>query len=159
MTEYEALYPFIAKYEEAASDLQIHNLTASGAYCRLTDALHGFGSLDDACYRFEMEVALEADAHDHWKLAAANLRQEVADQLISKSETPRRCVQCGAVEVASNRWLHANGCNECHADGAERAELSAAVALHIDNVLYEETIQARDRADDDAASTSAFYGS
>lgn len=123
----DPLYEALVKYEDAANDVGALTICASGAYAKLTDAIRGYGNLEDARYRFAMEAALLSDAHDQWKKAVAALGAQVADGVAWQawfSQPRRRCPQCGNVEVWANRWTHAAGCNECWADGAERAPLA-----------------------------------
>lgn len=133
ITGTDPLYDAIVAYEDAANQVGALTIIASGAYRGLADAIGGHGNLEDARYRFAMEAALLSDAHDQWKQAVARLGIQVADGVAWQAwfaQPRKRCAQCGDAETYDNRWVGEKTCNECIADGQERAEHAEAGADH-----------------------------
>lgn len=160
-TGFTPLDEAVVVYEQAANELGALSVTCSGAYTKLTDALKGFGNLEDARYRFSMEAALFSSAHNNWKKAVYDLDQRVADGVEWKAwfDAPRLwCKNCGAWEVYTRRFVNGT-CLDCIADAHPDAEGALMLSVeHPDNVAFDCEIAARERADEDAAAKRAFYG-
>ena len=133
-----------AAVDEAIQQIGVLSITAMGRYSVLLNALRGFGSLDDARYNFAMENSLLEDAHKQWKLAVHALERVIALDVLVNPET-------GGHDQTP--YIHGDGTPihpGCACDG------STSIA-HPDDVIYEETVQALECADDDAAAVRAYY--
>lgn len=167
----DPLYTALLRVEDAMNEVGSLTVSYSGAYCGLTDAIRGFGNLEDARYRFAMEASLLSAAHDTWKQAVAALNTQVEDGVRWQQWIMGARKYCGGCGVAEKYEEPFRGgwCSDCIATNIEardqtndhsleRYRTLAEREAHPDNVLYEERIQARERADDDAAATRSFYG-
>src|SRR5579862_2821677 len=142
----DPLYEALVGYEDSANNVGSLTVTTSGAYAQLTRAIAGYGDLAEARMRFELEAQLLADAHQQWAGHVQVLLAQVEDGIEWQRlfVIPRKhCAQCGAAWTAKNPWLHETACNECYADGVERAEH----ADHPDNVAADREIELRERTD------------
>ena len=158
-----------AAVDEAIQQIGVLSITAMGRYSALLNALRGFGSLDDARYNFAMENSLLEDAHKQWKLAVHALERVIALDVLVNPETGGHdqspyihgdgtpihpgCACDGSKPFASMPFPDDNPQSPTYFPRPGVVELA-----HPDNVAYEETIQARERAGDDAAAVRAYYG-